>query len=338
LFDNEIGDGETSGPERVYYHQGFDFGGADRIVPVHAATDGVVVSARGKVADDLPACVRPRYDVVYLRDPRGWYYRYSHFDAIAPELQVGGAVSIGQQIGVLGKEGASGGWSHLHFELIRPQESGKFGSDSTYVFLHQVYVAEHDPPLIAVARPQMLGFVGQAMQLDATRSWSATDSGGLSYEWIFDDGTTAKGPRVRRTFPVAGRFSPTLKVTDSQGNVDYDFAKVTVTTPETAPKQRCSLHASYWPTLGIRAKDEVSFLVRSFRFQPLVGKEIWDFGDGSRAVSTQSDGSADPHNKNGYAIVKHRFQKPGDYIVTVSRENSDGQQAEAKLDVHVGPP
>ena len=82
LFDNEIGDGELYGPERVYYHQGFDFGGADRMVPIYAATDGVVVSARDQTVSDVPDCVHPRYDVVYLRDSRGWYYRYSHFDVI----------------------------------------------------------------------------------------------------------------------------------------------------------------------------------------------------------------------------------------------------------------
>jgi hypothetical protein len=192
--------------------------------------------------------------------------------------------------------------------------------------------------LIAVARPQLLGFVGQPIRLNGSRSWSTHGAGELSYEWTFDDGTTATGPCIQHVFNAAGRFSPMLKVTDSQGNTDYDFAKVTVTTADTAPKQRCSLHASYWPTLGIRTNDEVSFLVRSFRFQPLVGKETWDFGDGSPTVCTQSDGAADPHNKDGYAVVKHRFRESGDYIVSVSRTNSDGQHAVAKLDVHVGRP
>ncbi|MFV1966283.1 MAG: PKD domain-containing protein [Pirellulaceae bacterium] len=336
LFDNEIGDGETAGPDRVYYHQGFDFGGADRMVPVHAATDGVVVSARGAAADDIPNCVHPRYDVVYLRDPRGWYYRYSHFDEIAPTIQVGGRVSIGQQIGVLGKEGASGGWSHLHFELIRPQENGQYGSDSMYAFLHQVYQAQNDEPVIAVARPQILGFVGQPVLLDGSRSWSAAGRQGMTYEWRFDDGTKTKDAKVEHVFSEAGQFCPTLKVTDAKGNVDYDFGKVTVADPKIPPKQRCSLHASYWPTQSIRAGDDVAFLVRSFRFQPAVGKEAWDFGDGSPLVHTQSDGAVDPHNKDGYAVTKHVFQEPGHYIVTVTRRGSDGQRAVDKLDVRVG--
>ena len=337
LFDNEIGDGETSGPERVYYHQGFDFGGADRTVPVRAATDGVVVSARATSADHVPECIRPRYDVVYLRDPRGWYYRYSHFDSIDAAVQVGASVSIGQQIGVLGKEGASGGWSHLHFELIRPQESGRLGSDSMYAFLHQVYQEKNDEPVIAVARPQILGFAGKPILLDGSRSWSVSGRRGMKYEWSFDDKTKVFAARVERVYDRPGQFRPVLRVTDAKGNVDYDFAKVTVAHPDVPPAQRCSLHAAYWPTKNLRAGDEVTFLVRSFRFQPPRGEEIWDFGDGSPAYRTRSDGSVDPHNQDGYAVTKHRFEKPGDYIVTVRRGNGDGQTAVDKLDVRVEP-
>jgi len=338
LFDNEIGDGELRGSDRVYYHQGFDFGGADRIVPVRAATDAVVVSARGKSLDDLPKCVRPRYDVVYLRDPRGWYYRYSHFDSIDSSVEVGGKVPIGQQIGVLGKEGASGGWSHLHFEMIRPQENGKYGSDSMYAFLHQVYQAKNREPVIAVARPQVLGFVGKPILLDGSRSWSAAGRQGMKYEWTFDDGTKASGAKVEHVFAKPGRYRPTLKVTDADGNFDFDFAKVTAADPDVPAIGRCYLHASYWPTKNIRAGDEVTFLVRSFRFKPARGDEVWDFGDGSPAIRTRSDGAVSSHNKQGYAVTKHHFEKPGYYIVTVRRSNADGQWAVDKLDVRVGPP
>jgi murein DD-endopeptidase MepM/ murein hydrolase activator NlpD len=337
LFDNEIGDGELYGSDRVYYHQGFDFGGADRIVPIFAATDGQVVSARGKSVEGIPKCVRPRYDVVYLRDPRGWLYRYSHFDSIDESVLPGTEISIGQPLGILGKEGASGGWSHLHFELIRPQEDGDFGSDSMYAFLHQVYQAQNDEPVIAVARPQVLGLVNEPIVLDGSRSWTKAGPDGMQFEWSFDDGTLTNGAKIEHTFVKSGRYRPTLKVTDKHGNVDYDFGKVTIADPRVPSLQRCYLHASYWPTQNIRIGAEVSFLVRSFRFQPAVGDEVWDFGDGSSKGHTQSDGAVDSRNKDGYATVKHSFAKPGDYIVTVRRASDDGQWAVDKLDVRVGP-
>ena len=338
LFDNEIGDGESRGPEHVYYHQGFDFGGADRITTVHAATNGQVVSARGKSFDDLPECIHPRYDVLYLRDPRGWYYRYSHFDSIDETIQLGDTVTLGQKLGILGKEGASGGWSHLHFELIRPQEGGQYGSDSMYAFLHQVYQAKHDAPVLAVARPMLLVKTGEPVPLDASRSWSKFGKQGLKYEWTFDDGTKATGEKTKHLYTKGGCYCPTLKVTDSQGNVDHDFAKITVADPAVPPSQRCGLHASYWPTQNLRPGDEITFLVRSFGFNPTVGDETWNFDDGTPTTTTRSDGCADSHNKTGYATTKHRFERPGTYLVNVRRQNGNGQWAVDKLEIVIEKP
>ncbi|MGD9126572.1 MAG: PKD domain-containing protein [Planctomycetia bacterium] len=339
-FDNEIGDADlTNSSKKVYYHQGFDFGGSDRLTPVVAATDGVVVSARGKSLKKLPKVIKPRYDVVYLRDGRGWYYRYSHLDSIDKKVQVGKRVVLGQKLGVLGKEGASGGWAHLHFELIRKQNNGKYGSDSVYAFLHQVYQAAHDDwPVVAVAGPRTLVEVGKPVTFDGSRSWSKFGRKGIvKYEWTFDDGTTATGPKVEHVFRKGGCYGPILKVTDAKRNIDYDFAVVKVADPKVSPKKRCYLHASYWPTPNqkIRPGQEVTFLVRSFRFTPKVGDETWDFGDGTPKETTRSDGCIDYHTKPGYATIKHRFEKPGHYIVTVRRQNSNGQTAVDRLDVRV---
>ena len=72
--------GEKPATAKIYYHYGLDIGGAEGLVEVVAATDGVVVSSgtrpAGRATRTRPA--RPRYDVVYLLDDRGWYYRYSH--------------------------------------------------------------------------------------------------------------------------------------------------------------------------------------------------------------------------------------------------------------------
>ena len=43
------------------------------------------------------------------------------------------------------------------------------------------------------------------------------------------------------------------------------------------------------------------------------------------------------HAKDGYAITTHRYAKPGDYLVSVSRTNSRGQMATARLFVHIEP-
>ena len=65
------------------------------------------------------------------------------------------------------------------------------------------------------------------------------------------------------------------------------------------------------------------------------GAEVWDFGDGSSLVKVKSDGNVDPQAKNGYAVTKHAYSKPGDYLVKVQRARNDGVAAVVHLHVHV---
>ena len=98
-----------------------------------------------------------------------------------------------------------------------------------------------------------------------------------------------------------------------------------------------AIHAAYHPTQGIRAGDKLTFKVRSFGLAPKDGQEAWDFGDGSPSVKTQSDGNAKTHAPDGYATTTHRYAKPGDYLVTVSRTNQRGETAVTHLQVRVEP-
>lgn len=67
----------------IYYHSGTDLGGSEGLVDVLAATDGLVVSSGVAVLPGYEGTpVSPRYDVVYIYDARGWYYRYSHMKSI----------------------------------------------------------------------------------------------------------------------------------------------------------------------------------------------------------------------------------------------------------------
>ena len=100
--------GDIPGHRKIYYHYGLDIGGSEGRVDVVSATDGSVVSSGLDVLQghkDTP--VDPRYDVVYLIDAQGWYYRYSHLKTIDAAVRPGKSVRMGQKIGVLGKEGGS---------------------------------------------------------------------------------------------------------------------------------------------------------------------------------------------------------------------------------------
>lgn len=320
---------DNAGQDGIYYHYGLDFGASEGCVEVVAATDGLVVSAGDRVLDareDTP--VTPRYDVVYVLDDRGWYYRYSHLSMIATPVIPGRRVKMGQRIGLVGKEGGSGGWSHLHFGIKCRQPSGLWGTQDGYAFVWQAYRQQYEPEIVAVARPHHLAYTGQQVELDASKSWSA-DGPIAEYAWTFCDGTTATGPTVQREYERAGQYSEIVEVRDSAGHVAYDFQVVVVIDREHPERVPIAIHANYHPTFDLKAGDEVTFKVRSFGTQH--GREVWDFGDGSDPVSVQSDGNANQHDPDGYAMTRHRYRKAGDYIVTVRRRDEYGYEAIGRL-------
>lgn len=326
--------GERAGKQKMYYHSGLDIGGSEGLTEIVAATDAKVVSAGDIVLDgyknDTP--VSPRYDVVYLLDGRGWYYRYSHLKEIDKRIVPGRIVAQGDRIGLLGKEGGSGGWSHLHFEIKSRQPSGKWGTQEGYAFLWDAYLNQHKPSVIAVARPHHALLTGESAQLNGSKSWA--NSGEIDdYQWQLHDGTTATTAAVKMEYLKPGRYSEVLKVTDKAGHVAYDFAVVVVVDREHPDRLIPSIHPNYYPTSNIRPGDAVTFKVRTFN--TTAGKESWDFGDGSPTVEVQSDGNAVKLAENGYAITTHQYDKPGDYLVRVTHSNEHGVTATGHLHVRV---
>ena len=329
---------EIPADKSIYYHAGLDIGGTEGLVEVISATDAIVISAGIETIDppDYPSVVAPRYDVVNLRDGRGWYYRYSHLMSIDPAVKPGVRVNMGQKVGVLGKEGASGGWSHVHFDISALQPSGKYGIVEGYAFLWQAYHAEHNTQLQAVARPHHIAWAGQSVLLDGRCSWSAEGSDHIvRYQWLFCDGTTADGLQVSRSYQKPGQYSEILKVTDADGASDFDVVVVQVFDRQHPDLQPPAIHAAYWPTFGLKAGDEVTFKVRTFGNRPDEGSERWDFGDNTPPVEVRSDGNAHVHAKDGYAITKHQYAKSGAYLVSVARTNDRGETATARLHVHI---
>lgn len=333
-FDNEPVDGGPKVSKPVYYHSGIDVGGVEGRTRVLAASDGLVVSARGDTlpgfTEDTP--IKPRGDVIYLYDGRGWFYRYSHFHTIDDAIQPGAYIRKGAFLGLVGKEGASGGWSHIHFEIRCRQPSGGWGALPSQALIREAYIREHHPELLACARQRYLIMPGDTVTLDASHSWSATNEI-VSYEWIFTNGETTSGVHVDRNYSQPGDYEEILKITDGAGNVDYDFAEVQVLDPEQPEQYMPSLHLAFDPSLNLKSGDPITFSVRAFGFEH--GEEQWDFGDGSPEIRTHSGGNSDPHAGDGYTFLEHHYEKAGQYLVTVHRENVKGIPAFGHLHVRI---
>lgn len=317
------------------YHAPHDFGGAEGFDEVFAATDGLVVSSNNEILngyEDLPGDVRP--DVIWIVDGRGWYYRYSHLNSIEPEIIPGSKINLGQKLGYMGKQGGSGGWVHLHFGVhYKNPNTMKWVVEDAYAYLWEAYVNKYKPKIQAVARPRLIAWTNDAIHLDGTRSLSLEDNI-VSYEWIFTDGSTAKGAVQKRKYDKAGEYSEILKVTDSQGRISYDFTYVQVFDKQFPEKQVPTIHPSYYPSQNIKAGDSIRFLVRTFGSR--TGEETWDFGDGTERVVVNSGVVERKTQNNGkYAETIHSFSNPGQYVVCVQRTNEFGFTAIGHLRVIV---
>lgn len=313
---------EIPASKGVYYHYGLDFGGYDGMVRVFAASDGEVLSAGEDVlpiVKEMP-WVSTRYDVIYLRGDNGWTYRYSHHARILPNIRPGVRVHKGDWIGVLGKEGASGGWAHLHFE-IRDERGAVINA---YPFMMETYLREHPGSLLAVARPHHLAAVGEPVRLDGSES--ICDGGRIeSYQWQFIDGSVQTGPIVKRVYDRPGTYSEILRVRDGKGREDVDFCVIQVIDPQNpVEKLPPTMNLACYPTTGIKTGDEVFFKVRTFRVEG--GAEAIDFGDGTFGKT---------RSQNDFATVSHHYDKLGLYIVTAARQSNNGVMAIARVKVIV---
>ncbi|HTU01496.1 MAG TPA: PKD domain-containing protein [Candidatus Sulfotelmatobacter sp.] len=330
--------GESARRRKIYYHAGFDMGGAEGLVDVLAAADGIVICRGEEVVPKFrgnPA-VGPEDNALVILDGRGWMHRYYHMQTIVPSVTVGSHVRMGQKVGVLGKEGGSGGWAHLHYDLKVVQPSGRWGTEDAYAYVWEAYRNEYHPDVIALARPHHLVVPGERVVLDGTRSWSAHGPI-VRYDWTFTDGTRAEGPIIKRTYSRPGEYCETLKVTDAAGHTDYDFAIVLVNerpSPSGPERLPPTIHPAYFPTIDLKPGEPITFLVRSFR--TTYGQETWDFGDRSATVKVKSDGNVEEHAKDGYQRTVHSYKKAGTYIVTVDRTNARGERAVGRLKVVIG--
>jgi PKD repeat protein len=146
---------------------------------------------------------------------------------------------------------------------------------------------------------------------DASGS-SDPDGDGLSYDWSFENGSTATGVSPTRTYESEGRYNVTLTVTDENGATDTDSSVVTVSDSD-GPDAIISgnqtiLDGSGTVALNASASDGID------------PNYSWKLGDGTTATGS---------------TVSHSYGDPGTYGVELTVTDAAGLTTTDTLNVVV---
>jgi PKD repeat protein len=104
---------------------------------------------------------------------------------------------------------------------------------------------------------------------------------GYQYLWNFGDGSTGQGPKANHTYTAPGIFTPTVSVSDSQGNyAESTLQAITIAQPSAPPS--LSVQASAVPETGVPPvsvpfTSSVSGGVAPYTY-------AWHFGDGGNST------------------------------------------------------
>ena len=312
------GDGDPDG--QVFYHDyGFDNAGFEGREDVVSAVEGKVLRF-WPGPDDISS--------VLVADAGGFVWEYGHLCAVAPEIVPGARVAKGQKIGVLGKTGPSGNFSHVHLGSFLSvgdlDESRANRRLNLYPWLVAAYQASHLSGLCAVARPHHEVLTGEKAVFDGSNSLAWGGRKIVEWRWVFPDGRTVKGVRAEGAFDKPGSYVVELWVKDDQRGQDVDFCGVKVFTRGNPEKAMPHIFMTYTPTQGVQPGTAVIF---RFWYQGKGegGPIRVDFGDGTVIEDYKS-----------YDEVRHAFATPGLHVVT-ARAEEGGYPMTSKLKVVAGP-
>ncbi len=204
---------------------------------------------------------------------------------------------------------------------IRTQSSDPWGAEFDSAQIHVINSSLPNPPVAKITANTTMTSIQENVILDASQSHSQ-DGSKLTYQWNFNDATTATGPHVVHQFPQGGKTFVALIVTDGRGAqsvATYNIqiqpyfgvkAQVSASAESVAAGTAVSFDASKTPEPTDPANNAIT------RFN-------WDFGDGSGTISTQ-----DP-------TATHTYTKNGIFTVTVDAVDRQGAAAPAQVNVSV---
>jgi hypothetical protein len=309
------GDGDPAG--QLFYHDyGFDMGGFEN-------GQTVVSPIAGKIALFWPS--REDLCSVVVEDANGLNWELAHLHSVGADIVLGRQVAAGQTIGVLGKSGPSGNFSHLHLGTYLNKHDldgdNRNRRLNLYSWLVAAYQAEHPQGILAVARPHHVVLTGEKVLLDGSNSLVWNGNKIVQWRWVLPDGRKIDQAKAEAAFYRPGAYIATLWIKDDHGNEDVDFCQVKVYSKDHREKGMPHIYMSSTPTEDIRPDQPVRF--RFWNQGNLVGPVTVAFDDGTKI-----------ENYKPYTEFSHRFKTPGIHVVT-SRCDNEGKRIEQKLKIVV---
>ena len=288
-------DGDPVG-QSFYHDYGFDLAGYEGRQRVVSAIDGTVVQAQREEG------------TLAIEDDRGIILVYCHLDSILSALREGVKVKRGQWVGMLGRRGGSGNFSHLHVGMYLSRSA--MAADqmtrnlNLYPWLLASYLEASGAKLLAVARPHHIVRTGETVVFDGTHS-VARGAKIASFRWAFDDGTEASGPRAEKVYEEPGCYSAALWVEDDRGEKDVDFVTVRVFSRSAPESCIPTIFATFTPAADIRPGQPVNF-------------RLWPQGAEAESIRIDFGDGAVLADYVPYSAVTHIFKESGIHVVTIS--------------------
>lgn len=175
-------------------------------------------------------------------------------------------------------------------------------------------------PPIADAGPNLTGCPNETIRFNGTRSVDP-DGAIISYEWDFGDGESGRGATPIHAYRMPGMYTVTLTVTDNSAtscNVSSDQITVNVNSPPVAnagPDQTVGTTTVVFDGTASYDPDNPGGMTGNALIY------TWDFGDGSPG-------------KQGPTPF-HTYQKPGQYIVTLTVQDRSGTECNISTDTMI---
>jgi murein DD-endopeptidase MepM/ murein hydrolase activator NlpD len=288
-------DGDPVG-QCFYHNYGVDLAGYECRQKVLSCIDGTAVQ------------VDPGEGSLSIQDERGFIINYGHLDSILPGIKVGSTIKQGQWVGMLGRRGSSGNFSHLHIGAYLSESAMNMDRPSRNLNLYPWLVAacqkESGTNLYAVARPHKTVFTRDRVLFDGSNS-IAFKSNITSFKWEFHDGTSMDGPRAEKVYDKPGCYMASLWVKDSHGGLDVDFCKVKVFSRSAPEDVIPTLFVTCYPSAEVHVDEPVNFRIWPQGMEA-EGVEV-DFGDGTIV-----------RDYRPYSAITHKFKAPRIHIITVT--------------------